>query len=153
MPQGPDSIYSVPIDLNVTDKQVVSGARRLTRVNGWAYYREQSSNMFWGAGASHGILMFHDDLPRQGEKLWMPSRTPLHMPTANDGTYSQVELEVPNDLLVTKKAALMLLQRNPSVATSPRMLTRAAELRQEIQDILDEGRGGDKGWAPITSDF
>ena len=150
MPQGPDSVYSVPIDVQETDKGAIGGARRLTRVNGWAYYREYASTEFAVGNFSHGILMFHDDLPRRGEKLWMPSRTPFSLPSTNTG---EVELDVPNDLLVTKKAALMLLQRNPSVATSPRMLTRAAELRQEIQDILDNGRGGDKGWAPITSDF
>ena len=149
MPQGPDSIYTVPIDLQETDKRVVGSARRLTLVNGWAYYREYPATYHGGDG-SHGILMFHDDLPRQGEKLWMPSRAPFNLPTSNS---ARVEIDVPNDLLVTKKAALMLLQRHPAVATSPRMLTRAAELRQEIQEILDEGRGGDKGWAPIAADF
>lgn len=144
IPDGPNAIYASPVNIDSSDKIMdIMPAGPQKPLGGWSLYRYRNEQ----ATGEIGMISFFKSPPTHLKRLWMPCSAPLSLPTADTDV---VEVDLPEDLLLAKMAALKLIEKMTGSPDRNRMEEVEIRLRRDVEE-LSKGKGAsDSGAVPLT---
>jgi hypothetical protein len=133
MPYGPDEILMGPLAVDTTNLRAPASPSSLRPVRGWDFQQYHAEGRDW----SEGMIIWDRNRPPAGRLLYFIGRGPFTLPTADTG---EIEVNIEEEQLVAKVAALILLENNP-VSGDAKWEDRVSRLRSDIAFLSKESEG------------